>query len=387
MNYGEIGSSMYFMEKGEAAVIGKDGLVHCILRRGHYFGERALLSANFSSTVKALTYCDVFELSREDFQQICDTNLPLQSHESLNAAIQNLLQETRIMNTNIMRNFKHRPKCCTRVSRDFFPLLSNQMGSTSTSNIAPRTLYSPDSTFRAIWSIVVVLAIIFNLWMVPYRIAFPTSGNIQASRWFDWVPDILLVLDMYLNSFRFAFYQDGGLIFDSKEVQSHYLSSRFKLDLISILPYELIYVLASHQNVKMSTLALLKIPRMFWVVRLPKNLNNVFRHLEDRDVNLSSLKLVEFLSGVIMIAHLASCGFIIVARSKSDRVVCDMPRMGFAGCEWKGTWIERQIQNIKLPNDGGNSLQQYLRALNWALPTLVVGTSYITFSNSRSRAI
>ena len=40
--------------------------------------------------------------------------------------------------------------------------------------------------------------------------------------------------------------------------------------------------------------------------------------------------------------------------------------------KWKGTWIHRQMKNMKLPRSGGTSLQRYLRAINWALPTLVV---------------
>ncbi len=366
---------MFFLEKGKAAVIGKDGLVHCVLRRGQYFGEGALLSAKISSTVRALTYCDVFELSREDFQEICDSNLPHESQATLNTAMCRSLKQKGIMNTNIMRNFRDRPKCCTRVSRDFYPLTSsNQVESTEDSKVAFGALCSPDSTFRAFWSIVIVLAIAFNLWMIPFRIAFP-SGHMK-SVWYDWVPDIFLVLDMYLSCYIYAFYEDGaGLIFDSSRVKENYFRSRFKHDVISTLPYELIYALASNREANMTIVALLKIARIGWIVRLPKNLNNIFRYLEDRDFHLSSLKLVEFLSGVILIAHVACCGFIIIAKSNSNNTDCDVLNLAFEGCKWKDTWIERQIQSIKLPSDGGDPLQQYLRSLNWAIPTLVVGTS------------
>ena len=374
INNGERGSSMYFMEKGEAAIIGHDGLIHCILRRGQYFGEGGLLSTKISSTVKSITYCDVFELTREDFQEIFEIYLPLKSQDLLTDAMRYSLKQKVITNSNIVRNFKNRPKCYSRVSLEFFPFASNQMESAHFSNTKQNKLISPGSTFRAFWSMAVVLTIVFNVWMVPYRIAFPPSGSI-LTRWFDWAPDIILGLDMYFNYCKFAIYQDGSLTFDLRKVQRHYLDTRFRLDIVSIIPYELIYALASLQNGTIVTMPILNILKMTWIIRLPQALDTIFRYLEDKDVSLSTLKLIEFLSGVIMIAHIAGCGFIIIAGSKANRSTCDVSNTWYEGCQWEGTWIERQIENIKLPIEGGSSLQQYLRALNWALPTLVVGKS------------
>ena len=69
---GDGGSSMYFIAGGELAVLrdGREGAV-TVLRRGDFFGEIALFSNQpRSASIQALTYCDVYSLSKADFDRI-----------------------------------------------------------------------------------------------------------------------------------------------------------------------------------------------------------------------------------------------------------------------------------------------------------------------------
>jgi voltage-gated potassium channel len=43
-------------------------------------------------------------------------------------------------------------------------------------------------------------------------------------------------------------------------------------------------------------------------------------------------------------------------------------------CEFRNTWVQFQIMNDKLHSDGGSQISRYLRALNWAIPTMVLYT-------------
>eukprot|EP00760_Papus_ankaliazontas_P020381 PhM_4_TR18425/c6_g2_i2/m.85291 len=66
---GDVGNTMYFILHGLADVILPNGLCVATLRRGDFFGEIALLSVDSlrKATVSSLTYCDLLELSRGDF--------------------------------------------------------------------------------------------------------------------------------------------------------------------------------------------------------------------------------------------------------------------------------------------------------------------------------
>eukprot|EP00759_Apiculatamorpha_spiralis_P003638 PhF_6_TR11703/c0_g1_i1/m.19029 len=68
---GDIGKSMYFMLHGLADVTLPNGLIVATIRRGDFFGEIALINsdAKRTATVCALTYCDVLELTKVDFDE------------------------------------------------------------------------------------------------------------------------------------------------------------------------------------------------------------------------------------------------------------------------------------------------------------------------------
>ena len=367
---------MYFMEKGEAAVVAEDNFVHCILRQSSYFGEGSLLSAReSSSTVKALTFCDVFELNRDDFLEIVAATLNSKSSTDPNDDINSSLKKSQQMNGNIMANFRDRPKCKSRVSREFLSVDSDHPSGRGKSKSA----LNPDNMFCFVWNLLLLAVIIYHLWMVPFLISFDASSH--SLQYINYALDCVLAMDMYLSCCKFGFHREGELVLDYVQIKARYTTSRLKLDVLSIIPFDLVYTLIFSGNGRAVEAALCRLPKMLWIMRLPSVLNTIFRFLEDIDTNLAPLKLVEFLSGVVLIAHWAGCGFYATARLVSDLQSCNLHvtnkeaiswSVELAQCRWKNTWIERQMENIKLPIDGGETMQRYLRAINWALPTLVV---------------
>lgn len=380
---GEIGSSLCLMEKGNAVVIGDDGCIHFILGSGSYFGEGALLSARVaSSTVKALTFCDIFELAREDFEEIVNATITQPAQERLEMQISVSLNKSRTINKNIIKNLRDYPKTASIVSRDFscaagMKVVQSRIGRINTSVSKQQLLVlNPDSTICFLWNVLVLLSILYNLWMVPYQLSFNFKSRLI--NWLFWSSDCVLMGDMYLSCFRIGFHRDGELVMDTFQVKSNYMTKRFKIDVISIIPYDVLYIiLAQNGYYDIMIASLLRMPKLCWLARLPSVLRSIFQFLEDTDMLLAPLRLVEFFSGIILIAHWAACGFYILARVNSDsNSRCDYSSqehspLKISSCIWNGSWISRQIQNMKLPINGGTSLQQYLRALNWALPTLV----------------
>ena len=69
---GETGKEMYFLGHGTADVIHPQGNYLATLRKGNFFGEIALIveEAKRTASVKALTYCDIFRLEKQDFSVI-----------------------------------------------------------------------------------------------------------------------------------------------------------------------------------------------------------------------------------------------------------------------------------------------------------------------------
>jgi hypothetical protein len=68
---GEMGQEMYFLSSGEVEVLTEKGGCVNTLTGGAFFGELSLLKAGRrTATVKAITFCDLFVLSKEDFDEV-----------------------------------------------------------------------------------------------------------------------------------------------------------------------------------------------------------------------------------------------------------------------------------------------------------------------------
>ncbi len=68
----QIGHEMYFIKRGEVEAFSeKTGQVYRTMSAGSFFGEIALLySSRRTAAVKTLTYCELFVLYKDDFQQV-----------------------------------------------------------------------------------------------------------------------------------------------------------------------------------------------------------------------------------------------------------------------------------------------------------------------------
>jgi hypothetical protein len=69
---GEVGNEIYFISQGTVEITSQEGdSSHGTLGSGEYFGDLSmLLGERRTASVRAVTYCDVFVLARQDFDKI-----------------------------------------------------------------------------------------------------------------------------------------------------------------------------------------------------------------------------------------------------------------------------------------------------------------------------
>lgn len=61
---------MYFIEHGAVSIVAPNGKTVSYLRDGDFFGELALVTnERRNATVMATTFCDIYKLEREDFEE------------------------------------------------------------------------------------------------------------------------------------------------------------------------------------------------------------------------------------------------------------------------------------------------------------------------------
>lgn len=368
---GERGFEMYFLKRGQVVVTSSSVSAPLrVLSRNDFFGESCLLGSSLSgATVKACTYCECFTLQRDDFNDAISGS-PYAKQVKIDLA--NLVVQAKRRNQMSTQNFSDHPKCMRLL------VAATDEPASESSLSTKSALFLPGSPFLLIWSSFLLCICIYNAWIIPFRLSFDTKNKSIA---IDWIFDAFFVMDMWFNYRFISFIQDGELVTDPEGIKHNYMTRRFKMDLISTLPFDLV----AHFVVPETPIIgeMLRVLKMMRLGRHFGTLEKVFGFLEDHNISLAGLRLVEFLSGVVLFAHWAACGFFLLARWESSRTDCSFIVDGseydtnewapaLSECLWEGTWIHKQIRDGKLPIDGGATWQHYIRSFNWALPTLVV---------------
>jgi len=97
-------------------------------------------------------------------------------------------------------------------------------------------LIMPNHRFKSIWTITIIVLLIYTAIFVPYKIAFIEDESL-AQLVIDAVVDILFGLDIVINFLSARETSSGKLITDHKKIAKAYLSGWFWLDLLACFPF------------------------------------------------------------------------------------------------------------------------------------------------------
>ena len=128
-------------------------------------------------------------------------------------------------------------------------------------------LINPDSRFKNIWDIFILIILVALLIFLPIRLAFEPIAyeklTIDQVHIIDILIDIFFFIDIIINFLTFYIDKFGVKITDRKKIAKRYIKSWFLLDVISTFPFHLII---NDRSSSFSSLA--KLPRLIKLVRL-----------------------------------------------------------------------------------------------------------------------
>lgn len=156
----------------------------------------------------------------------------------------------------------------------------------------------PFSTFRWYWDIVMVFLITTHVLLLPVSIAFVETDVSTVWLSFNCISDAIFIVDIVLN-FRTGiidFDRQEEVILDKKVIQRRYLHGWFIIDVLSSLPFDYVYIIASsgsggrNQPIVQASrilrilkltklLSLLKLLRVSRIVRYIKELEEVCQNI------------------------------------------------------------------------------------------------------------
>ncbi|KAG2442021.1 hypothetical protein HYH02_009813 [Chlamydomonas schloesseri] len=227
---------------------------------------------------------------------------------------------------------------------------------------------------RTKWDLFILALLVWVLFASPVIICFGLTGDIWHGDWLGIIEltvDLAFLFDIYLN-FRTAYYDSKGhLVTERWRIARHYLRTWFVLDVICVIPYDLITAgtmgfLSMLKLLRVmrvgKVIRMIKMYRLLRVIRLPRIIERMEMFI-DRGV----LQVLAFILSVCLMAHLSACVFYYMAY---------LDGLG------PNTWV------AAYGVEGADLATRYLTSLYWAFTTTAtVGYGDITPKTDKEKII
>ena len=192
-----------------------------------------------------------------------------------------------------------------------------------------------------------VAGAIFTVFFAPFQIAFedePGTFN-DAAGWIELSLNLMFTVDILVH-FNLAFYKNGVLVFERKQIFTEYFGGLFWIDFIGVFPFETVALLFVGKLGETTTNALLfSLFRLVRFVRLHRmrRLSEALQY--DARVSLIYFTLLRNFAVVLSCAHTEACCMYFLAR---------LYDFG------ENTWLGPLVQNM-------TGLDRYVTALYLAI--------------------
>lgn len=130
----------------------------------------------------------------------------------------------------------------------------------------------PFSTFRWYWDILLIMFISMHVILLPVSIAFLSDDLSLHWLILNGISDCIFLIDIFLN-FKTGFIDPNNndeVILDKKIIRRKYVRSWFVIDLVSSLPFDYAYFIASSSSTQQT---LIKASRALRILKLAKLLS------------------------------------------------------------------------------------------------------------------
>ncbi|KAH9113656.1 hypothetical protein AeMF1_012179 [Aphanomyces euteiches] len=251
----------------------------------------------------------------------------------------------------------------------------------------------PKSRFRRALNVLVGLALLYNAFLVPFRLAFFSSRQPPSYLYgflVDYVLDVLFIADVVVNyRYRLLRLTTGSA---AASWQAHKSICReLKWDIVCAFPIELFVVdfVARHPDLLVGVLTVCRLPKVVRLSYFTKRVKALAQAAIRKWPHAADFVVVcRYLLFILFFSHVLACGWHYLAFADKgifpwstecnalDNTVAEATEATQeASCLFAGTWIEFQIHGMYLPPDGGTIWQRYSRCFNFAIQMLLVVSS------------
>ncbi|ETW09618.1 hypothetical protein, variant 1 [Aphanomyces invadans] len=209
----------------------------------------------------------------------------------------------------------------------------------------------PDSNVSVAWETILFFGAVFQLIRVPYLLAFGVAPTINGRDMVAIVVEVLFAVDIVLKT-RTGYYSFGNKVTDKVKIRQRYLlSMTFVMDVVAVLPVDLVNVVTSK---RMEWLNANKLVRL---LKLSSRIENLERHYYNVSIPIRVFKLVFY---TFLLAHFIGCTWYNFASDAADV-------MDYNGENQFGRYPWLPDKNMDVANANTSEMHKYLRVLFWGL--------------------
>ncbi|CAK4968396.1 unnamed protein product [Aphanomyces euteiches] len=346
LHAGDMGCDLYVLRSGNVELRIAMTPIR-ILHAGDCYGEpNFILEVPYKATVQAMDSTELSVLRRSEFEQIIKffpdewDNIYALALEAQAREDSHLIR----MQANLKRE---KLVTLTQTTVTLYVQPPREIG-----------VIPPQHPFRRGWNLLIGTAILYNLFMTVFRIAFyqHPSDSMMSVLWItNLFFDAVYYVDIYLNYWHFTVDLDGFTHFDLAESRAHYMKHFFLRDIISSLP--LYYI--GDANI----MAWCRLPRLVRSLELAQMVSKMQLWLQERYVSAkltAFLRLANLLVALVVVAHFTGAVFYLLgnpdASHETDGLVTEVEE-----------WFAIDAVIHEYPH---NAIVLYIRSFYWALTTI-----------------
>jgi len=199
---------------------------------------------------------------------------------------------------------------------------SNKGGKSFFSTLTGATVSFPESAFQLYWNVFMMTILSYNLFMIPFRLAFYTSNTLGTDIVLDYVGDLVWLFDSKLRCTSFAFVEGDKVVSDKKKIRERYFEGgwykgKSLYDILSLLPIELCVLSVTFGGSLSVTqifaaFRMTKIMRLCWLGEHIRCIDVLFGNLTNNTYK-NELKVSKLLLTILLSGHWLGCFFFLIA--------------------------------------------------------------------------
>ncbi|XP_008490131.2 cGMP-gated cation channel alpha-1 [Calypte anna] len=193
------------------------------------------------------------------------------------------------------------------------------------------------------WLFCITMPVMYNWTMIIARACFDELQHDYLLAWFiiDYISDAIYVVDMFVRT-RTGYLEQGLLVNEKQKLREKYKSSfQFKLDFLSIIPTDLLYLKLGLNYPELRINRLLRVARMF----------EFFQRTETRTNYPNIFRISNLVMYIVIIIHWNACVYYSISKA-----------IGFGA----DTWVYPNTSDPEF----ARLTRKYVYSLYWSTLTL-----------------